>query len=91
MNKQELIRIMEQRTSLNQKQCAEALECMMQTIAEQVAVGEKIQLVGFGSFERKYRKSKTALNPKTQEPVEVSAAFVPQFKPGKAFKEMVNQ
>lgn len=91
MNKQDLLRIMVKRTSLNQKQCEEALNCLMETIAEQVSAGEKIQLVGFGCFERKYRKGRKARNPQTREPMDVPAAYVPQFTPGKSFKEMVNQ
>lgn len=83
MNKQELLQTMVRRTTLNQKQCAEALDCILQTIAEQVAVGEKVRLVGFGNFERRYRSTKVGRNPKTKEPVQVPGAYTPPFKSGK--------
>ena len=58
-------------------------------IAAALAEGDKIQLVGFGSFEMKKRAARTGLNPRTKEPVEIAATQVPVFKAGKALKDVV--
>jgi DNA-binding protein HU-beta len=66
-------------------------ELFLNTIMSEVANGEKIQIIGFGSFERKDRAERTVRNPKTQEPMTVAASKVPSFSAGSAFKDMVNK
>ena len=90
MNKQELVRKIAEDTKMAQKDAAAVLEAALSRIEETVAAGEKVQLVGFGTFERKQREARMARNPKTGEPVEISAGFVPTFKAGKEFRETVN-
>ena len=91
MNKQELVRKIADDTKMTQKEAAAVLEAALSRIEETVAAGEKVQLVGFGTFERKQREARTARNPKTGEPVEISAGFAPAFKAGKEFRETVNK
>lgn len=90
MNKQELIRKVADNSELNQKQAGEALDTILGTIVEAVAHGEKIQLVGFGTFEAKKREARIGRNPRTKEAVEIPASITPVFKAGKAFKESMN-
>ena len=81
MNKQELIASMTEKTGLSKKD----------TVEETLSKGDKIQLVGFGSFEIRNRAARTGKNPLTGEEMNIPAAKVPAFKPGKALKEKVNQ
>ena len=90
MNKQELVRKIADDTNMTQKDAAAILEAALLRIEETVAAGGKVQLVGFGTFERKQRKARTASNPRTGEPGEISAGFVPAFRAGKAFREAVD-
>lgn len=64
---------------------------LLVTIANEVAEGNKVQVIGFGSFERKERAERTVKNPITQEPITVAALKVPSFSAGSIFKEKVNQ
>lgn len=89
MNKQELIRKVTENSELTQKQSGEALDAILGAIVEAVAQGEKVQLVGFGTFEAKKREARTGRNPRTKEAVEIPASITPAFKAGKAFKESV--
>ena len=90
MNKQELIRKVMENSELTQKQAVDALDAVLGTIMEAVAQGEKVQLVGFGTFESKKREARTGRNPRTKEAIEIPASVTPVFKAGKAFKENVN-
>jgi DNA-binding protein HU-beta len=90
MNKQDLIHKIAEEAELNQKQAAAALDSVLNSIVAAVAAGDKVQLIGFGTFEPKQRSARTGLNPQTKEPVEIPAATVPSFKAGKAFKDSVN-
>ncbi|MBR4656210.1 MAG: HU family DNA-binding protein [Oscillospiraceae bacterium] len=91
MNKQELIKKVAQDAELTQKQAAAALESMMDSVKEAVAAGDKVQLIGFGTFESKKRDARTGRNPRTGKAVEIEAAVLPVFKAGKAFKDAVNK
>ncbi len=91
MNKQELIKKVAQDAELTQKQAAAALESMMDSVKEAVAVGDKVQLIGFGTFESKKRDARTGRNPRTGKAVKIKAAVLPVFKAGKAFKDAVNK
>ena len=91
MNKQELIKKVAQYAELTQKQAAAALESMIDSVKEAVAAGDKVQLIGFGTFESKKRDARTGRNPRTGKAVKIEAAVLPVFKAGKAFKDAVNK
>lgn len=63
---------------------------MLDSIGDAIAAGDKVQLLGFGTFEKRERPARTARNPRTGETIEIAAASVPAFKPGKALKDKVN-
>lgn len=89
MNKQELIAQMAEKAGISKKQAAAALDAALESITGAVAEGDKVQLIGFGSFEPKKREARTGRNPRTKEIVEIPASVVPVFKAGKAFKAQV--
>ena len=91
MNKQELIHKITTDAELTQKQASAALDSVLDTIVSTVASGDKVQLVGFGTFEAKKRGARIGRNPQTKETVEIPASVVPAFKAGKAFKEAVQE
>lgn len=90
MNKQELIKSMAEKTSLNKTNSEKALNAFIESVQEALVNGEKVQLIGFGTFETKERAARVALNPKTKEKIDIPAKKVPAFKPGKEFKEKIN-
>jgi len=91
MNKGELVSAIASRVDgLNQKQAGQALDALIDVVMEAIASGEKVTLVGFGSWELRDRKSRTGRNPKTGEEMVIPAAKVPGFTPGKTFRERVN-
>ena len=91
MNKHELIvRIME-KTGANKPVAERFLNALIEAVTEALANGEKIQLIGFGTFEARGRNARTARNPQTGEAVQISAKTVPAFKAGKALKDAVNK
>lgn len=87
MNKVELIAAVSEKTGLTKKDSEAALVAALDSIKEAVAAGNKVQLIGFGTFELRERKEKKARNPKTGEAMVVPACKAPAFKAGKAFKE----
>ena len=89
MNKTELTALIAEKTSLNKKQASEALDAAMEAIQDIVAAGEKVSLIGFGTFEKKDRPERMGRNPQTGEAVKIAASAVTAFKPGKAFKDKV--
>ena len=89
MNKSELVTAMSEKSHLSKKDCEAALDAFVATIGDALQNGDKVQLLGFGSFEVKERAARTARNPKTNEPVNIPATKLPMFKPGKALKETV--
>ena len=89
MNKTELVAAVAAKTAMSKKDSEKALAAVLETVAETLAAGEKVQLVGFGTFETRERAPRTAKNPKTQELVEVAASRVPTFKAGQALKAKV--
>ena len=89
MNKQELIHKIAEDTDLSQKQAAAALDSMMNAVVSSVCAGEKVQLVGFGTFQAKKREARVGRNPRTGELVQIPASVAPIFKAGKAFKVAV--
>lgn len=91
MNKSELIAKIAEKTELDKKQAATALDATISSITEALKAGDKVALLGFGTFEVRERTATTARNPRTRETVEVAAKKVPAFKPGKALKEAVDK
>ena len=89
MNKAELIAAVAEKTGMSKKDTEAVIVATLNTITEALAEEEKVQLVGFGSFEVKKREARTGLNPKTLEKIEIPASKAPVFKAGKALKDAV--
>ena len=89
MNKMELIQEVSERAGLAKKDAEKAVNAVLDTVADTLAQGDKVQLIGFGSFETKTREARMGRNPKTKEPIEIPATKVPVFKAGKALKDRV--
>ena len=90
MNKTELVAAIAEKTELSKKEAEKALKAFTDVIAEELAKGEKIQLVGFGTFEVSERAAREGRNPMTGETIQIAASKTPKFKPGKALKDQVN-
>ena len=89
MNKGELIDVIASTTNVTKKEADAILAAMVDTIVVEVSGGNKVSLVGFGSFERRERQAREGRNPKTGEKMLIPATRVPAFSPGKLFKEKV--
>lgn len=87
MNKQELITYTAEKTGLSKKDTEATLNVALETIAAALADNEKVQLVGFGSFEMKDRAARVGRNPRTKEAIEIPASRAPVFKPSKALRD----
>lgn len=90
MNKTELIAAIAEKTELTKKEAEKALKAFTDVIAEELAKGEKIQLVGFGTFEVSERAAREGRNPMTGETIQIAASKTPKFKAGKALKDQIN-
>ena len=89
MNKGELVDKVADKAEVTKKQAAAVITAAVEAIMETVSSGDKVTLVGFGSFERRDRKEREGRNPKTGETMVIPATKVPAFSAGKQFKEMV--
>lgn len=89
MNKSELVKALAEKAEITQKDAAKALDGLVDTIQKALADGEKVQIIGFGSFEVRDRKERKVISPATKKEITVPATKVPAFKPGKALKEAV--
>ena len=89
MNKTELIAAVAEKTGMSKKDTEIVIAATLNTITEALAEEEKVQLVGFGSFEVKKRAARTGLNPRTKQTIAIPASKVPVFKAGKALKDTV--
>ncbi|MHC5862948.1 HU family DNA-binding protein [Nostoc sp.] len=89
MNKGELVDAVATKTNITKKQADEVISAFLSVVTETVANGEKVTLIGFGSFERRERSERSGRNPKTQEVMTIPATIVPAFSAGKQFKEKV--
>ncbi len=89
MNKAELIAAVAEKTGLSKKDTETVVSATFDTIVAAMAEEEKVQLVGFGSFEVKKRAERIGRNPKTKESITIPASKVPTFKAGKALKDSV--
>lgn len=90
MNKAELVAAVAERTELSKKDAEKALKAFVDVVAEELKKGEKIQLVGFGTFEVSERAAREGRNPQTGETMTIKASKTPKFKAGKALKDMMN-
>ena len=90
MNKTELIAAMAEISSLSKKDCEAALTAFVAATENALKAGDKVQLVGFGTFESKDRPARTARNPRTGEEITIEASKTASFKVGKALKDAIN-
>lgn len=91
MNKKNLITAVAAKTEMPKKETEVAVNALMDVISETLCRGEKVQIVGFGSFEVKRRAARTGRNPQTKEPIPIAESKAPVFKAGKALKEAVDR
>ena len=89
MNKGELVDVVAEKASVTKKQADAVLSAALEAIKEAVSDGDKVTLVGFGSFESRERKAREGRNPKTGDKMEIPATRVPAFSAGKLFKDRV--
>ncbi|MBR0576400.1 HU family DNA-binding protein [Proteiniclasticum sp. BAD-10] len=90
MNKAELITALAEATTFTKKDSEVFLKAFLDTVVGSLEKGDKVQLVGFGTFEVRDRKERVGRNPRTKEEIKIPASKVPVFKPGKDFKTKVN-
>ncbi len=91
MNKSELLAKLAEDTGLKKGDAEKFLDSFVSTVKDVIASGDKLQLVGFGTFEAKEREERTGVNPATGEKITIAACKIPAFKPGKGFKEELNK
>ena len=91
MNKSELIEAMAAEAQLTKKDAEAALNAYTKVLTDALVKGDKISLVGFGTYEVRDRAAREGKNPKTGEAITIAASKVPAFKPGKALKDAVNK
>ena len=90
MNKSELVSNVAVNAGIPKTQAAKAVDAFVETISTTLSNGESLTLVGFGTFETRQRDARTGRNPQTGKEIQIQAATVPAFKPGKALKNAVN-
>ena len=90
MNKSELVVALAQKAELSKKDAEKAVNAFVEVVTETLKAGDKVQLVGFGTFESKARPARTARNPRTGEELKIAASKTAAFKVGKALKDSLN-
>ena len=90
MNKTELIASVALKTELTKKDAEKAVKAVFDTVAEELAAGGKVQVIGFGTFEVRERAAREGRNPQSGKPITIKASKSPAFKAGKGLKEKVN-
>ena len=91
MNKAELINVVSEAAEVSKKDAETVITATFDAITDALKEGEKVQLVGFGSFEVKKRAARVGRNPKTKEPIDIPESIVPVFKAGKVLKDTVGR
>ncbi len=91
MNKSDLIAAMAAKTGETKKSAEASLDAFVSAVTDSLKKGDKVQLVGFGSFEVRKRAARKGRNPQTKEEIKIPASKAPVFKAGKALKEVVNK
>ena len=89
MNKTELINAVAAKAEISKKDADKALTAVLASIEEALVKGDKVQLIGFGTFEVKERAARTGINPRTKQKIEIAAAKAPVFKAGQGFKDAI--
>ena len=90
MNKTELVAAMAEKAELSKKDAESALKAFVDVVTDELKKGEKVQLVGFGSFEVAERAAREGINPSTKQPMSIPASKAPKFKSGRGLKDAVN-
>ena len=90
MNKTELVVSIAEKAAISKKDAEKALSAFLDTVVDELKKGEKVQLVGFGTFESRKREAREGKNPQTGEKIKIAACNSPAFKPGKGFKDYIN-
>ena len=90
MNKTELIAAVAEKAEISKKDAEKVLKAFTDVVTEELTKGEKVQLVGFGTFEVAKREAREGRNPQTGETMKIAASKAPKFKAGKALKDMIN-
>lgn len=90
MNKTELVAAIAKETELSRKDAEAAVKAFVDVVANELKKGEKVQLVGFGTFEVSERAAREGRNPQSGEVMKIAASKAPKFKAGKALKDMLN-
>lgn len=91
MNKVELIAAVAEKAGLSKKDSDKAVAAVLESIVDALASGDKVQLVGFGTFEVRAREARTGRNPRTKETIQIPASKQPVFKAGNSFKDAVSK
>lgn len=91
MTKADLISSVAAKSELSKKDSEKAINAVLESITEALTSGDKVALVGFGSFEVKTRSARKGINPRTKTPIEIAASKLPVFKAGKALKDAVSE
>lgn len=90
MNKSDLVKVVADAGELSNAAAGRVLDALLDSIVKSVTKGESVVLTGFGSFEATKRAARQGRNPQTGETIQIAAATLPRFKPGKGFKDAVN-
>lgn len=90
MNKTELIAKVAEKSDLTKKDAEKAVKAVFEVISDSLAQDEKVQIIGFGTFEVRQRKAREGRNPRNNEPIQIEASKTPAFKAGKQLKDLVN-
>lgn len=91
MKKTDLVAAIADKAGISKKDAEKALGAFTETVAEALNAGDKVQLIGFGTFEVRERPGRTGINPRTKETIEIAASKSPVFKAGQAFKAAISK
>ena len=91
MKKTDLIEVISKQSKISRSESKFCVETILEELTSAIALGEGVEVRGFGSFYKRHRKGRIGINPKTGEKTEIAEKFVPFFKPGKLLKEAVNK
>ena len=90
MNKTELIAAIANEAEITKKDAEKAVKAVFSVISDSLTKGDKVQIIGFGTFEVRQRKAREGRNPRNNEPIQIEASKTPAFKAGKQLKDLVN-
>ena len=91
MNKTDLVAAIAKGAKLSKKDAASALEATLGAVSDTLRKGQKVALIGFGTFSTAMRKARTGINPQTRKAIKIAAKRIPKFKPGKELKRLVSK